>query len=348
MSCQDGARGESPMVVVSIAQGHDPYRTTVECLRELDEAGVTLPNISLVKPNLACTLDSTGCTVTNVSVCEAVFDFFKSLGNEKIACAEGATRGHSEKPLTKTYTAFKNNGYRTIGEKVSGYLDFNTDKAGKWIKISSPGLDYDVELGIAECVIGNSVASVAKLKTHPIGLTLTMKNMMGVLCKARRLDTRYQVCSGWKSKRFMHGWGVASNAIPAESIPSKMALAKNLTVLAYHCKPSIGIVDGVVAMEGQGPLFGTPVNLGVVIASTDVVACDTVACEITGFNPVGTGYIYAAGKMGLGECSLDRIEVVGRKIEDVRHPLIQNKAFPLLKFSQESVDSIVEDVKKLV
>lgn len=338
------------MVVVSVAKGRDPYNTTAKALRNLLEAGVHVPKTTIIKPNLLATVDTIGYINTDLRVCEAVADFLISLGNEEVVCAEGTTGGRSDKPLTKTFTAFRNNGYYKMKEKISRYVDFNLDKAGRWMRIVSPGLDYEVELGIAMTAVENPVASVAKFKTHDfLGLTLTLKNMMGTLCRARRADTGEILSRGWRTKRFMHGWGVKEpGELTIEQMvgPSKNALAKNLVTLASHVTPSLGVIDGVVAMEGDGPVSGTSKNLGVVIASTDVVACDAVACEVAGFSVVETGYIYATGRIGLGKYRLEEMEIVGEKIEDVKQPLKQHSLFPRTKFSREAAERLVEEVKK--
>lgn len=343
------------LVVVSIAKGRDPYSTTTEALKNLLGSGVNIPKTTVIKPNLLATADKVGCVNTNSRVCEAVADFLISLGNREIICAEGATSGRGDGPLTKTFTAFRNHGYYEMRGKISRYVDLNFDEIGKWMRVVSPGLDYEAELGIARTVLKNRVASVAKFKTHDVlGLTLTLKNMMGSLCQSRKVGSGENLARGDQktkyspSKRFMHGWG---GELPPEHIfvgPSKIALAKNLVVLASHIMPSLGIIDGVVAMEGDGPLLGKCKKLGVIIASTDPVACDALACEVAGFSAIGTGYIYAAGKIGLGEYLLEEIEVIGEKIENVKQPLKPHKQFPHSRFSKEAVERLIDDVKRLL
>jgi len=341
------------MVVVSIAKGQDPYSTTMKALKNLLEAGVHIPKISLIKPNLLSTIDNKGRINTNFRVCEAVVDFLISLGNKEIICAEGSTRGHSDKSSTKTFTAFKNNDYYKMKEKISHYVDFNLDKPAKWIKIVSPGLNYEVKLGIAKTAIENTIASIAKFKTHDfLGLTLTLKNMMGSLCQARRIDTDEILAKGWKTKHFMHGWGIKEppGELTIEQMigPSKIALAKNLIILTSTIKPSLGVIDGIIAMEGDGPTAGVCKKLNIIIASTDPVACDVVACEIAGFNAIETGYIYAAGRIGLGEYRLEEIEIIGEKIKDVKQYLKPHHLFQQAKFSKEVAEMLIKEIESLL
>lgn len=339
------------MPVVSIAKGHDPYNTTMHALKMLLDYGVDMPKTTLIKPNLLATADKSGCVNTDSRVCEAVADFLISLGNEGIICAEGTTRGKSNERITKTFTAFKNNGYYKLKSKGIRLVDLNMDEPAKWMRIVTPGLDYEVELGIAKTVLENAVASVAKFKTHDnLVLTLTLKNMMGSLCRARKADTgEILVEENWRTKRFMHGWG---RELPKEEEvcvgPSKIALAKNLVLLASYVTPSLGIIDGITAMEGDGPVFGTAKAVGVIIASTDAVACDVVACEVAGFSAVETGYIYAVGRLGLGEYRLDEIDVVGKKIKDVAQDFIPPKLFQNSRFSSDAAERLVDEMRSLL
>lgn len=335
------------MVVVSIASGRDPYSTTMKSLRNLLEAGIHFPKITVVKPNVLSTDEHDFCN-TDSRVCEAVVDFFLSQGNSEIICAEGATHGHPP----DTLKAFRNWGYYKMEEKISRYVDFNEEEPGRWMGIVSPGVDYEVELGIARTAVENPVVSVAKFKTHDfLGLTLTMKNMMGSICKARRLDTRKVLAIGKPAKMYMHGWGDTRPDLLPRDIgigPSRVALAKNLVKLASCVMPSSGVVDGIIAMEGNGPMFGTKKDLGVVIAGTDPVACDVVACEIAGFSAMETGYIHAAGRIGLGEYRLEEIEIVGEEIESVKRPLKSHDLFPYARFSREAVERLIEEIKEVM
>jgi len=336
------------MAVVSVAKGKDPYVTTVKALKNLEEVGVTIPHVKVVKPNLIFT-DLNDLSNTDPRVCEALVDFLISYGEREVICAEGTTHGRGR---VDTIEAFKNNGYHQMKAKISKYVDFNKEEPTQWVRIISPGLNYEVELGLAKTAVENPAASVAKLKTHDVlGLTLTIKNMMGALCQARNSNTGETITIGPETKRFMHGWGPKTPAeLPTELNigPSKIALAKNLIRLASHAMPYLGMVDGIVAMEGNGPLFGVRRNLGIIIVSTNPVACDVVACEVAGFDAMETGYIYACGEIGLGEHRLEEIEIVGDKIEEVKQSLKPHKLFPRGRFSRQEVGRLIEEEKGMV
>jgi len=62
----------------------------------------------------------------------------------------------------------------------------------------------------------------------------------------------------------------------------------------------VAIVDGIVGMAGDGPLFGTGVPHGVLAAGADPVAVDTTCARLMGFDPQKVGYLWLAGWAGVG------------------------------------------------
>ncbi len=92
---------------------------------------------------------------------------------------------------------------------------------------------------------------------------------------------------------------------------------------AVRDKVKLCIVDGLKAMEGDGPIYGDPVDMGVLLAGDDPVATDAVGAAVMGFDhpireigPIGIAY-----SQGLGEANLEKIEVLGEPISNVRKRL---------------------------
>ena len=81
--------------------------------------------------------------------------------------------------------------------------------------------------------------------------------------------------------------------------------------------PQLTIMDAIMAMEGEGPGNGRVRKLGVILASRDGVALDAVANKIIGLEPSDVLTTRYAGERGLGISNLDKIEVLGEKIESV-------------------------------
>jgi uncharacterized protein (DUF362 family) len=75
------------------------------------------------------------------------------------------------------------------------------------------------------------------------------------------------------------------------------------------------VIDGFVAMEGKGPVDGTPVKMDLILASRDVVAADATGCRVMGIDPHDVSHIRRANVKGLG--NIDNIQIIGDKIENV-------------------------------
>ena len=73
--------------------------------------------------------------------------------------------------------------------------------------------------------------------------------------------------------------------------------------------PALSIVDGIVAMEGKGPGFGNPRDLGLIIAGTDAVAVDAVIAKLIGVPPEHYPVLHTALNEGYGTASLDEIDL---------------------------------------
>jgi uncharacterized protein (DUF362 family) len=80
-------------------------------------------------------------------------------------------------------------------------------------------------------------------------------------------------------------------------------------------KPVLTVIDGFIAMEGKGPVDGTPVKMDLIIASKDVVAADATGCRVMGIDPYSLKHVRRAAEKQLG--NIDNIKVLGEKIENV-------------------------------
>jgi uncharacterized protein (DUF362 family) len=94
-------------------------------------------------------------------------------------------------------------------------------------------------------------------------------------------------------------------------------LSQNIVDLASVIKPSIGLIDGIIAGEGH-ETSGNPVEMNLVIAGTDPVAVDAVGAAVMGISPDSVKHLRLAEESGLGTCDLKRIQIVGEPIEKVQ------------------------------
>jgi uncharacterized protein (DUF362 family) len=136
------------------------------------------------------------------------------------------------------------------------------------------------------------IVSVAKMKTHHIaGATLSMKNLFGVMPG---------IYYGWP-KNVLHHAGIENSILDI-----------NATL-----KPHFAIIDGIVGMEGDGPIMGDPKKVGVLVMGRNLPAVDATCCRIMGIDPYRVSYLERADNW-LGPVSEGAIEQRGETIASVR------------------------------
>ncbi|GAI58779.1 unnamed protein product, partial [marine sediment metagenome] len=137
------------------------------------------------------------------------------------------------------------------------------------------------------------IINLPKLKTHSLCVfTGGVKNMYG------------NIPSGLRQK------------FHAEYMKSE-DFSQVLTDIFSAIRPQLTIMDGIIAMEGDGPAAGSLRRLGVILASQDTVAVDAVATKIIGLNPMDIHTTRYSDERGLGIGNLQNIEVIGERIDDV-------------------------------
>jgi uncharacterized protein (DUF362 family) len=84
-----------------------------------------------------------------------------------------------------------------------------------------------------------------------------------------------------------------------------------LVLINQILKPKLAIMDGIVGMEGRGPINGEPRRMDLVLASNDPVALDSTAMRLVGLDPYTSGHIRKAGERGVGEIKFENINIDG-------------------------------------
>jgi uncharacterized protein (DUF362 family) len=270
---------------VAIAKGktrYDAVKRALEYIREDIAKDVFGKNSLIIKPNLVSSYVQ--LAVTHVDTVKAIIDFIRQYYGGKILVAEGSA--------SDTLTAYKNFDYTKLArEREIELFDLNQDNYRE-IMVYNDRYD-EIPVRIAEKVLESDYRiSAAVLKTHDTVIaTLSIKNV--VVGSIIRYD-KHRIHQGYK------------------------AINLNIYKIAKYVWPNLAIIDGYTAMEGNGPVSGTPVDMGTVIASTDPLAADTVGAYIMGFDPDDIGYLYYIKMAGMGEGDIDKIEIVGERLENVR------------------------------
>jgi uncharacterized protein (DUF362 family) len=185
--------------------------------------------------------------------------------------------------LGDSFDAFRASGVDGVAERWKVRLvDLNRDEM---IEVKPLNARTLKKVKIARTALESTIVSVPKLKPHRLtGVTLSLKNMMGAMTP----------------KATMHGH-----------------LSQNIVDLASVIKPSIAVIDGIIAGQGH-ETSGNPVEMNLVLAGTDPVAVDTVGAAVMDIPPESVKHLRLAEESGLGTCHLDRIYVVGEPVEKVK------------------------------
>jgi uncharacterized protein (DUF362 family) len=185
-----------------------------------------------------------------------------------------------------------------LGDVLSHYkvrfVDLNHDEPVKTLNLGRlTGLDH---LYLAHTVATAQVLiSMPKLKTHHwAGATLSLKNLFGTLPG---------ICYGWP-KNELHWRGIDNSIVD----------------IAMTRTPDLAIVDGIIGMEGDGPLNGTPLAAGSLIMGCDLMAVDATCCRIMQLAPERIGYLMLGYGRKLGLIGENQIRQVGETISSVAKP----------------------------
>lgn len=104
----------------------------------------------------------------------------------------------------------------------------------------------------------------------------------------------------------------------AHSLPGIEQFSESLVDIFAAVRPAFGLMDAIIGMEGPGPSDGKPRKLGLVLASSDLVALDKVTSTAMGYDVIDIPQIRLAAERELGENDLEKITIAGPPIKDVR------------------------------
>lgn len=225
--------------------------------------------------------------ITQAEVTEAVAEIVRSLGAQVVIAESSAVGVDSDKVI-------EGSGYRRLREKGYEVVDL---KKVKTVMIPVPqGGKVFPEVETYRMVHeADVIISLPKLKTHDqTEITCAIKKLKGLLSD--------------KYKRLMHQEGLFDGVVD----------------LFSAVKPQLAVVDGIICQEGLGPVFGRPLEMGLIVAGKDLVAVDAVCGRIMGFEPEEVLLTTKSAERGLGVCRAEEIEVLGEPVEKVRRRFLRS------------------------
>ncbi|MDR2589291.1 MAG: DUF362 domain-containing protein [Spirochaetales bacterium] len=142
----------------------------------------------------------------------------------------------------------------------------------------------------------DGIISLPKMKTHGLTrITGAVKNQLGCV-------------TGFEKARLHFLY------------PNPRRFASRLAAITKILSPRLYIMDGISAMEGEGPAGGNPVGMNIILLSRDPVALDTVFCRLIDLSPAFVPTIKAAQDMGLGTSDEGSIKLAGEPPENFVKP----------------------------
>jgi len=275
-----------PRVIVKRSSYHpDKLRSHIfEMMASLGGDGIRAGTRVLVKPNFLSSASPDEGVLTHPAVIKAVCEYLLEK-RALVTVSDSPAMGSFEKIL-------KDNGVR---DALAG-LDVELAEFRVSTKVDIGDPFGRIEMA-GEVLEADMVVNLPKLKTHSqMLLTLAVKNCFGCIVGFRKAEWHMRM--GVNHEMF----------------------ARLLVQIHQVVNPSVTILDGIIALEGQGPgRGGVPRHLGVLMASDSALAIDVTACRMLGIEPEGLLTNRMARQMGLMPESID-VEGVLPRIENFKTP----------------------------
>jgi uncharacterized protein (DUF362 family) len=241
-------------------------------------------NRVLVKPNLVCAEPPETANCTDPRVIEAIIRICLKAGAKDVIVGDHPM-GKKVPEISGMTRAAERTGTKAVDFNDGDYVSKEFPSAKVLKKADVPRAFYEVD----------SFINVPKLKTHlACVVTLGLKNLVGLF------PTR--------TLRNYH----------------RDDLHQAIGDMNRLFKPSLTIIDGIIAQEGHAPMYGFPVpEMNTIVAGVDTCATDVVASRIMGIEAAEVPDIGVARMLGIGTSELKRIKIVGDRIEDVQRRFLR-------------------------
>lgn len=251
----------------------------------------------ILKPNLEAPRHAKTAATTSMVFIERLVELIRLAGARPIV-AEGPFMNYDAK------TVFSLTGVDELCDRLDVELiNLNDAEA---VEVRVPDGKAHKKLRIPRLIIeADRIVNLPKIKTHHLtSITCSMKNLKGVL--------------PGRDKQLSHVRGLDQAIVDINKVVHSDLI----------------IVDGVLAMDGRGPTFGDPIQLGIVIAGKNDLAVDITCSQIMGLNPKDVKHL----RIAMQESSIrtEDVKVVGTPIEEVKTQFnIPHESWPY-RFAQRS------------
>lgn len=246
------------------------------------EASSTAGKKVLLKPNLLSAREPARGVTTHPAIVAAAIDYFRDRG---ALVSVGDSPGGAIRGIRRVW---QNTGMLEVCE-AKGVPLVNFEASG-WTSRCVNGRSYEITKAILDF---DRIVNLPKLKTHILVLlTCAVKNMFGCVPGFRK-----------SALHLAH--------------PRPDAMSRAIVDVFSLVRPWVTLVDGIDAMEGNGPSSGSLRHLGLIAAGRDCVALDSALARVVGVDPLRVPTTREASDRGLGEASIERISFFGTGPDEV-------------------------------
>lgn len=268
-----------------------------ELLRQVEEAFTALgvweeikPGMKVVlKPNLVMSSKPGAAIATHPALVAAVGRCVQKAGGE-VLIAESPGGPYTPAAMK---AIFRGCGYTDMAREWG----FSLYTECRSREVTLPRARRCRQLSVAEPFLERDyLIDLCKLKTHGmVGFSGAVKNLFGAVPGLQKPELHCR-------------------------FPEKQAFSEMLVDLCDFLAPDLCIMDGILAMEGNGPTGGQPRQMGVLGASKSPYALDVCGTSLIGLKPESVLMLREAHERGLGPLSPQECRLVKEGIEPLAQP----------------------------
>ena len=243
----------------------------------------------VLKANLLRAAPPESAICTHPAVVEAVAKLVKEAGGTPVICDSPGGALHKEAVLRSLY---EKTGMAAVAAAAGAELSM--DSSTRTVSLPEGKVLRQAEI-ITPVAEADGVIDLCKMKTHVLmSMTGAVKNLFGVIPGLSKV--------GYHATH-----------------PDHATFADVLLDLTGYVKPRLSLMDGILAMEGDGPgSSGTPRQAGLLLASANPLALDTAAGAIMNLPRQDNPVLLAAERRGLTPCRMEDVELIGGTVEELR------------------------------
>ena len=243
----------------------------------------------VLKANLLRAAPPESAICTHPAVVEAVARLVKEAGGTPVICDSPGGALHKEAVLRSLY---EKTGMAAAAAAAGAELSM--DSSTRTVSLPEGKVLRQAEI-ITPVAEADGVIDLCKMKTHVLmSMTGAVKNLFGVIPGLSKV--------GYHATH-----------------PDHATFADVLLDLTGYVKPRLSLMDGILAMEGDGPgSSGTPRQVGLLLAAANPLALDTAAGAIMNLPRKDNPVLLAAERRGLTPCRMEDVELIGGTVEELR------------------------------